>query len=269
MAVLGSAPVVLKIVGPTADYVGGGIKNLVERQVENVERVFEKAAGRLGEEGLERPGGVPPKVLKEVIEGASFCEDELGAEYFGGILAASKLENQRDDRGATLAALVGRLSTYQIRSHYLMYAYAQRAVQGSGYQFGHWRARRDHGQFFIPYETWVEGMDLSEAEREVRARADLARHCCAGLAREDLIAGRFSWGTGDSVSRYFKHRVETSGIGYELSVLGIELFIAAHGIQEPSLTAFVSPEHEFRADVAIPPGDDVVSFEALPPYSGS
>jgi hypothetical protein len=267
MAVLGSAPIVLKIVGPTADYVGGGIKNLVERQVQNVERVFEKAADRLGEEGLERPGGVPPRVLKEVMEGAAFCEDELGAEYFGGILAASKSENQRDDRGATLAALAGRLSSYQLRCHYLMYAYAQKLLKGSGLNFGFGKERRSDGQFFIPYDIWMEGMELTEAEREVRG--DLAGHCCAGLVREELIGDRFCWGQSDVLSQYFSRGFGKSGVGYELSVLGIELFTAAHGVQEPSLIAFVSPTCEFSADVAIPKGDGVVAVKDLPSSSST
>jgi hypothetical protein len=263
MAVLGSAPVVLKIVGPTADYVGGGVKNLVERQVENVERVFSKAAARLGEEGLERPGVVPPRVLKEVIEGASFCEDELGAEYFGGILAGAKSENGRDDRGASLAALAGRLSSYQLRCHYLMYATAQRLLKGSGRRLGFSNERRAYGHFFLPYRTWLEGMEFNESERS--RRVELAGHCCAGLIREDLIdPSGFGWGEPKNLAELFGREFDEGGVAFCLSVLGIELFTAAHGIRESPLVAFVSPSQSFESAVEPSAATEVFAIRDLP-----
>lgn len=264
MAVLGSAPIVLKIVGPTADYVGGGVKNLVERQVQNVERVFEKAAERLGKEGLDRPGGVPPRVLKEVMEGAAFCEDELGAEYFGGILASSKSDNPRDDRAASLAALVSRLSSYQLRCHYLMYFYGRCLLKGTTHRLGFSKDRREYGRFFIPFSTWQDGMELSESER--RRRVELASHCCAGLVREDLIGDSgYGWGSTKELESLFSRQFgREGGVVYELSLLGIELFTAAHGIQEHPQSAFISEAQEFSADVSIPPADAVTPFRDLP-----
>lgn len=67
---------------------------------------------------LRRPGAVPPKVLKGIIGEAPFCDDELSAEYFGGVLASSRTGVSRNDRGAAFAALVGRLSAYEIRAHF-------------------------------------------------------------------------------------------------------------------------------------------------------
>src|SRR5690349_8312070 len=247
MAVLGSAPVVLKIVGPTADYVGGGIRNLVERQVENVEGIFANAARKLGEEGLNRPGAVPPRVLKEVIEEGAFCDDELGAEYFGGILASSKSEVSRDDRGATLASLAGRLSTYQLRCHYLMYAHGRRLLLGSGVSLGRGNDRQKFAQFFMPHETWLRGMDFSD--RELGEFEILAAHCGLGLGREDLVGGRFASGRPDELAKAFRRDFgETPGLVYELTVLGIELFMAAHGYLEGGLPAFISPDHDCTMD---------------------
>jgi hypothetical protein len=76
---VGSAKIVEKLLGPTADYLGTGIRSWTERSVANVGRVFQKAAERLGDR-IEKPGSVPPKVLKNVLEEAASSEDELTAE---------------------------------------------------------------------------------------------------------------------------------------------------------------------------------------------
>jgi hypothetical protein len=114
---LGSAKVVEKILGPTAEYLGLGMREWTEHRVENLGKVFENAKKKLGEK-LDGPGAVPPKVLKGILEEGQFCDDELAAEYFGGVLASSKSEVGRDDRGAAFIALIGRLSSYQIRAHF-------------------------------------------------------------------------------------------------------------------------------------------------------
>jgi hypothetical protein len=57
---------------------------------------------------------VSPRVLGFLVQ-ASLCEDELFAEYYGGVLASARGPSGRDDRGASMMSLIGRLSTYQVR----------------------------------------------------------------------------------------------------------------------------------------------------------
>jgi hypothetical protein len=108
---VGSAKIVEKLLGPTADYIGLGVKTWTEKRVENVGRIFRIAAEKLGS-SIEEKGGIPPKVLKGILEEGSFCDDELSANYLGGVLASSRSSAPRDDRGATYIALIGRLSTW-------------------------------------------------------------------------------------------------------------------------------------------------------------
>src|SRR5712691_9549047 len=121
LAILGSAAggakVVEKILGPTAEYLGAGLKNWTEHRIQNVARIFRKAAGKLGSDN-DSPGAVPPRVLKEVLDEGSYSDDELTAEYFGGILASGRSPSGRDDRAASYGRLTSELSTYQIRFHY-------------------------------------------------------------------------------------------------------------------------------------------------------
>src|SRR6185503_17313077 len=85
----GLKELVPKILGPTADYIGAGLRGYTERASANVRRIFENAGTKLGEE-LDKPGQVSPKVLKEILGEGCVAEDELAAEYFGGVLASSR-----------------------------------------------------------------------------------------------------------------------------------------------------------------------------------
>ncbi len=64
---VGGAKLVEKLLGPTADYVGTGLKNWAEKRVTNASRIFEKAAEKLGSR-IDEPGAVPPRVLKEILD---------------------------------------------------------------------------------------------------------------------------------------------------------------------------------------------------------
>lgn len=117
---LGGKDFLTKILGPTADYIGEQAKLMVEKQVQNTNRIFQNANRILGPK-LDEPGTVPPRVLKEILENGSFCDEELSAEYFGGILASSRSGISRDDRAMTMLDLIKSLSIYQIRTHYIFY----------------------------------------------------------------------------------------------------------------------------------------------------
>src|SRR4051812_30456729 len=95
LTLLGPAYLVGKVLGPTADYVGEGVRDWTERRAENVQSVFRKAGRKLGDE-LDEPGGVPPRVLKGVLEEGQFAEDDLTREYLGGVLASSRTSSARD-----------------------------------------------------------------------------------------------------------------------------------------------------------------------------
>ncbi len=85
----GSAKIVEKLLGPTAEYLGGGIRDYTKKGMTNLGRIFEHAAKILGDK-LDEPGPVPPRVLKGILQEGYFCEDELTAKYFGGVLASSR-----------------------------------------------------------------------------------------------------------------------------------------------------------------------------------
>src|SRR5439155_6797881 len=119
--------------------------------------IFRKASEKLGP-GIDAPGAVPPRVLKEVLDEGSFCDDELTAEYFGGILASGRSPNGRDDRAASYLRLTAELSTYQIRFHYIAYTLFRRLFESSNLRptFAEDLAKM---QLSLPYELLDIAMD--------------------------------------------------------------------------------------------------------------
>ncbi|HEY9471094.1 MAG TPA: hypothetical protein VIQ76_15925 [Propionibacteriaceae bacterium] len=252
---LGSAKVIEKILGPTAEYVGVGLKDWTERSVNNVGRVFEKAQEKLGSR-IDQPGSVPPKVLKKVLEEASFSEDELSAEYYGGVLASSRSEVGRDDRGAALIALIGRLTSYQIRSHFFFYSLLRVVFEGLDANLGD-SVGRSQCRLFIPFPSYHVALDFSEGENPVV----ILTHVMFGLSRENLIETDFRFGDVDSLRRVYE-KADQAGIIFTPSVLGVELFLWAHGRGDLPINSVLDPSIHLSTGVQIPtvPGIRSISF---------
>ena len=125
---------IAKLLGPTAAYLGEGLRDLTHRRGESIGRIFSNASAKLGDQ-LDAPGQVPPRVLRTVMNEGSYCEDSVAVEYLGGVLASSRTKHGRDDRGVRMARLVDNLSTYQIRTHYLLYSSIATLFSGSQSRF--------------------------------------------------------------------------------------------------------------------------------------
>lgn len=249
---LGSAKILEKILGPTADYLGTGVKTFTENRVENVRRIFVSAQKRLGA-SIESDGQVPPKVLRDILEDGSYCTDALSAEYFGGVLASSRSPEMRDDRGATFTALVGRLTTYQIRAHYIIYStmrrlYLNRNLCPTA------KEHRPQMRTYFPNSIFAHAMAFSRNE----IPQILVEHCMFGLEREWLVQNDFQIGT---IAR-MKQDVPTAtegGILITPSAFGTELFlwVNGHGLLHPAFvfdekTAFAENPEVVIADGAVP-----------------
>jgi hypothetical protein len=246
---LGSAKVVEKILGPTADYLGAGLRDWTERGIANVGRVFDNARRKLGDK-IEQPGAVPPKVLKAILQDAPFAEDQLAAEYFGGVLASSRSEVGRDDRGAAFAALVSRLTSYQIRAHYLFYASIKILYEGVDANLGVPDGRR-RLKTYVPFGAFVTGMEFSAKENV----SVILNHVMFGLLRESLVEENFRFGPVDHIRAEFAH-AQDGGILFSPSALGVELFLWAHGRGDLHPNAILDPSIQLRSEtqISVAPG---------------
>lgn len=265
LAILGggalSKDVVGRMLGPTADYVGEGLRDWTARRTENIQRIFRKAHGRIPPEQLDQPGTVPPRVLKEVLEAGAFTEEDLAAEYLGGILASSRTEGGRDDRAASAAATIGRLSTYAIRTHYIVYAATRGLVAGGDVDF----RVQPGGQVFLPTNAYVEAMELSDEERT--DYMGIVSHVLLSLSREDLVGSTWSVGSPEHLRSKVSNRdFAEHGLVVTPSQNGIALFAAGHGMRGDVLKAFADPEEEFGFDAA-PEVTAASLVSSLPTYT--
>ena len=184
LVIWGSRDMLNKLLGPTAEYLGEKTKGLVEKADINLDNIFKKAWAKLGNR-IEQPGIISPRILKNISDEGCFCEDELAAEYFGGILASSRSEEGRDDRGLSYLDVVKTLSVYQIRLHYYFYSLLRKKL------FGTALSDLIEKLTFVPWETYIKIIDFSETED-----ADIViTHSLNGLKRHDLIQKESRYGT--------------------------------------------------------------------------
>ena len=214
---------IAKLLGPTADYLGEGLRDLTRRRLESIGRIFANASTKLGSQ-LDEPGHVPPRVLNTVLNEGSYFEDPVALEYFGGVLASSRTERGRDDRGARMAKLVDNLSTYQIRTHYLLYSSIANLFAKSVRRFATDQDRVQM-QIFLPIEGYATSMGFSQEEWD---NPQILQHIWHGLLSDDLIEGRWQFGNQLSLKPIFAG-VPGDGIVCCPSSLGAELFLWAFG----------------------------------------
>jgi hypothetical protein len=254
LAILGSKDLLIKLLGPSADYVGGEVKGFVEKCNINLDGIFVKAASKLGNR-MDEEGAVSPRVLKHVVDEGRFCEDNLTAEYYGGILASSKNRVARDDRGVTLLAQVKDMSVYQLRLHFVAYMIIHRLFQNEDFNLGH-GADCQKMKIFIPMGVFRAAMDFQAGED----MSAILSHCLFGLSKHNLITD-FASGDIEFLQKQNKAITE-SGLLLTPTLPGAELFLWAIGLSGASGRELLKAKIEGNVDgVLISEG--AVTFNAL------
>lgn len=250
---LGGKELIAKLLGPTAEYLGNEIQTFAAKRVKTVGDIFSNASKKLGSKIESEAGGVAPKVLKGILDEGSYAQDGFTVEYFGGVLASSRSGISRDDRGAYMNALIGRLSTYQIRTHYIVYRLIKELFDGQKINVG-FSTERGKLRIFIPFDVYLPAMDM--VDEEMANFTSILIHTVIGLSREELISDQYRFGKADHI----KHEVvdaQQGGIVVAPSAFGFELFMWAHGQGSRSVSSFLDPDVRFGFDTKIEIGDGV------------
>ncbi len=72
------------------------------------------------------------RVTRDVLWNGAFTEDEVCAEYFGGIFAASRSADGKDDDAIQFVDVIKSLSAKQLRLHYVIYNSLNKLLLAAG-----------------------------------------------------------------------------------------------------------------------------------------
>lgn len=123
-----------------------------------------------------------------------------------------------------MARMVDELSTYQLRTHFLIYSTIKNMFENNGFQFN--MDDRSEMEIFFPFPFYAQAMGFSAAEN---AKAEtLLRHTFFGLSNDGLIEENFQYGPKEHMVKRVP-KAENDGIVCHPSALGAELFLWAFG----------------------------------------
>lgn len=248
---IGSAKLIEKMLGPTADFLGNELQSWTEKRITNVKNIFSNAEKKLGNE-IEKKGTVPPKVLKEILDDGSFVNDELSIEYFGGILACSRTKNGLDDRATSFLNLLSQLSFYQIKSHYIIYHSIRKILKGEELLFTK-LPHREKMRIFIPMEDFINSIGNINKEEKII----IISHIFFGLKRIGLIED-FTYSS--SSLKYDDKGNKMPGIRIVPSEYGAQLFLWTYGIRNKSTKMILSNDLELKRLETISLPDKIISY---------
>ena len=224
-----------KLLEPTTQAIGEKIKD-------NLGKIASKAKAKL--ESVSLSENVEPnyRVLNAISKEGAFCNDELMAEYFGGVLASSLSEVSRDDRGTFFASIIGALTTYQIRAHYIFYKTLKSLFNGITDVDITNSKHRNRLEIFIDNDSFNLAMDFSIKENV----SIILPSVMSGLAKENLIEREFEVISGEKIAR-----CGGNGIIFCPTDLGTELFLRGHGKSDLPVIEFLKLENEFLFETSI------------------
>ena len=225
-----------KILGPTYNYLGEELLAFTKKRIEKTGKIFSNAEKKLGDK-LDRPGQVPPKVLKTIINEGSYSDDAVAVEYFGGVLASSRSEVERDDRGSRMAKMIDNLSVYQIRSHYLIYSTISVLFSNSGNSFDTY-GNGEKMQLFMSYQDYANAMEFTQKEW---ADHQILSHIFHGLSTDGLIQDSSTFGSQEDLETRFVEP-PSDGIICAPNTLGVELFLWAFGHGDKELNFLLTDD---------------------------
>lgn len=231
------------MLGPPARAYGQHLARRIEFWSEDKQarRVLERAALKTDS---SEPGRVPPRVAADVFEKAQWADDEFVAEYLSGVLASARTIEGKDDSAVSWTALVGRMSSDQLRMHYSLYSLLRsKAVGTASEDIGEWEKRL----LLVEYSDVLASLGWDEDDYVQQRILDAVY----GLERERLVAN-IGHGTVGFWEKYwtpkYKKQLPPSRAGYfsfHATAAGSGLFLRAHGYGRSLVSTLLDPETNF------------------------
>lgn len=221
-----------KVVAAPLEGVADAVKNRVRTRLE-------KTIAKANAKSHGAPLQVNDRVAAKVLNEAAWVDEEITADYLGGVLAASGPD---DDAGAAIVAQIGRLSALQLRFHYVVYREVRRLWPDPSVNL------------YLTDEADRVGIRLSIADLVTAfggPNVIKLPSVAATLAHEGLIADHWQMTSADPNQQF-----ETFTAEITPTALGAELFLWGHGSNRIHASVLLdrAASLEFLTDVPPTPG---------------
>lgn len=223
-----------KLLGPTAEIIGADLKQLYEK---GKDKIVANAIKKTKD--IESAGQTNLRVSRDVFWNGSFTDESICAEYFGGILAASRSADGKDDTGVFYVDIIKSLSSGQLKVHYILYRTLNKMLLGD-------ETRKDlnPGQ-----ETELQHLELFIPQKmgllEQLGNEDLGA-ILHGLHSKKLI------GDFESNNHKLENGTSVPFIKFAPTALGIQLFAIANNMF-PEWRKFSTSDFGDFPDMLLPP----------------
>jgi hypothetical protein len=231
-----------RLFGPSVDVLGEALARSVEYRTRNFGRIVQKANAK--SQG-SRDGIVNTRVALVMLEEGSLCDDELMAEYLGGMLAGARTFNGKDDRAVSWIKIIAGLSSFQVRAHYLLYREWADRLNGRtdlkiGMGVAAFRATLD-----VEFNKFDQALNVDDSVSSGEATA----HAILGLQAINLLGHNSVCGPRAEVApdSPFEEVLQV-----EPSIRGCELYGWAQGLPGLNASEFTSKARVFDSEPAIP-----------------
>ena len=115
--------IIENVLGPTSKEIGQDIHSLYKR---GRDLILLKAFRKLRNPEDGKKANL--RVARDVFWNGSFTNEAICAEYFGGILAASRSEDGENDFGIFYVDIIKSMSSGQLKMHYIIYRTLNKAL---------------------------------------------------------------------------------------------------------------------------------------------
>jgi hypothetical protein len=105
-----------KVLGPALTEIGEDLKKLYAK---GRDKIIAAAYRKIPDPEDRKQTNL--RVTRDVLWNGAFTDDEVCAEYFGGVLASSRSEDGKDDAAIQFVDVIKSLSSKQLRLHYVIY----------------------------------------------------------------------------------------------------------------------------------------------------
>ena len=237
---LGIKDALLRVLGPTLDDWGEDFKaKMAQHRNKNFAKIIEAADRRIRNNSIPNINEINNTILSETYVNSTIFDGAVYAEYCGGVLASSKMHN-KNDIGQSILKLIYRLSSYELRFHYLYYMILSNKFKGKEINLGD-ESYADLCGIYISESDVVKSMEFSE--EEIQNKNVIFDMCMTSLVREKLIGSMYAYAQKGSMIEDSK--MPEDGFFIRPTSTGANLFLWGTGYGMSPASEIFSEKKDF------------------------